>query len=169
MSPTRSIGNSTFSAIGFGAMGISAFYGEVESDEDRFKVCAGPFNNWDFNFPRYSTLPTPLDALSGTRLTSTPTQRCSSGNGSSAPNYNSRSMTDDMCVTSIRFKRTGKRADIFLATKCGLVPEFSVNGTPEYMREAAEASLGKLGVESIDLFYLHVRFPTSGTTTLYLA
>jgi aryl-alcohol dehydrogenase-like predicted oxidoreductase len=28
----------------------------------------------------------------------------------------------------------------------------------KYVREAAEASLAKLGVESIDLFYLHVRF-----------
>jgi hypothetical protein len=38
MTPTRKIGNSTFPAIGFGAMGISGFYGEIESDEDRFKV-----------------------------------------------------------------------------------------------------------------------------------
>ncbi|KAJ6506607.1 NADP-dependent oxidoreductase domain-containing protein, partial [Mycena sanguinolenta] len=36
--PTRKIGNSTFPAIGFGAMGIAAFYGAVESDEERFKV-----------------------------------------------------------------------------------------------------------------------------------
>ncbi|KAF8187597.1 NADP-dependent oxidoreductase domain-containing protein [Mycena galopus ATCC 62051] len=38
MSTVRKIGNSTFSGIGFGAMGISSFYGAVESDEERFKV-----------------------------------------------------------------------------------------------------------------------------------
>ncbi|KAJ6518212.1 NADP-dependent oxidoreductase domain-containing protein [Mycena vitilis] len=38
MTSTRKIGNSTFSGIGFGAMGISSFYGAVESDEERFKV-----------------------------------------------------------------------------------------------------------------------------------
>ncbi|KAF7290399.1 Major facilitator superfamily transporter [Mycena chlorophos] len=38
MSATRQISSSTFGAIGFGAMGISAFYGEVEPDEERFKV-----------------------------------------------------------------------------------------------------------------------------------
>ncbi|KAJ7300912.1 hypothetical protein DFH08DRAFT_724836 [Mycena albidolilacea] len=40
---TRKIGNSTFPAIGFGAMGISLYYyflkrGVVESDEERFKA-----------------------------------------------------------------------------------------------------------------------------------
>ncbi|KAF8177546.1 NADP-dependent oxidoreductase domain-containing protein [Mycena galopus ATCC 62051] len=38
MCTPRKIGNSTFSGIGFGAMGISTFYGAVESDEERFKV-----------------------------------------------------------------------------------------------------------------------------------
>lgn len=39
MSPTdRKIGNSAVPAIGFGAMGISTWYGAVESDEARFKV-----------------------------------------------------------------------------------------------------------------------------------
>lgn len=36
--PTRKIGNDQVSAIGYGAMGISAFYGETESDEERIKV-----------------------------------------------------------------------------------------------------------------------------------
>lgn len=37
--PTRKIGQAAVSEIGFGAMGISSFYGAVESDEERFKVC----------------------------------------------------------------------------------------------------------------------------------
>lgn len=35
---TRKIGSDDVSAIGFGAMGISAFYGQTEPDEERFKV-----------------------------------------------------------------------------------------------------------------------------------
>ncbi|THV02028.1 Aldo/keto reductase [Dendrothele bispora CBS 962.96] len=38
--PPRKIGNASVNPIGFGAMGISAFYGSVESDEERFKVHA---------------------------------------------------------------------------------------------------------------------------------
>ncbi len=40
--PTRKLGGTPVSAIGFGAMGISAPYGAVESDEERFKVRAPP-------------------------------------------------------------------------------------------------------------------------------
>ena len=39
--PTRKIGSDNVSAIGFGAMGISAFYGQPEPDEERFKVGGG--------------------------------------------------------------------------------------------------------------------------------
>ncbi|KAJ6518204.1 NADP-dependent oxidoreductase domain-containing protein [Mycena vitilis] len=50
MSSTRRIDKSTFSAIGFGAMGIasSAFYGAVDSDKERFKVLdAAGCTFWD--------------------------------------------------------------------------------------------------------------------------
>ncbi|GJJ15293.1 hypothetical protein Clacol_009569 [Clathrus columnatus] len=36
--PKRKIGDFEFNAIGFGAMGLSAFYGSVGDDEERFKV-----------------------------------------------------------------------------------------------------------------------------------
>jgi len=36
--PTRKIGTDNVSSIGFGAMGISAFYGQTEPDEERLKV-----------------------------------------------------------------------------------------------------------------------------------
>ncbi|KAG6328348.1 hypothetical protein ID866_10742 [Astraeus odoratus] len=49
--PTRKIGNDDVSAIGLGAMGISAYYGPVESDEERFKVLDAALeygcNFWD--------------------------------------------------------------------------------------------------------------------------
>lgn len=36
--PTRKIGNDVVTATGFGAMGLSAFYGKPLPDEDRLKV-----------------------------------------------------------------------------------------------------------------------------------
>lgn len=53
-----------------------------------------------------------------------------------------------------------RRSEVFLATKFGLawgkdrLPQ-DVNGKPEYVREACEASLRRLGVDAIDLYYLH--------------
>lgn len=54
----------------------------------------------------------------------------------------------------------GRREGVVLATKFGNERaengEFiRVNGTPGYVRQAAEASLKRLGVETIDLYYLH--------------
>jgi len=54
----------------------------------------------------------------------------------------------------------GRREETFLATKFGNVRgpggEFlGVKGDPEYVRSACEASLKRLGVETIDLYYQH--------------
>ena len=56
-----------------------------------------------------------------------------------------------------------RRQDIFLATKFGLAGRFGADGkitmvidsTPEYCRECCGKSLENLGVDSIDLFYVH--------------
>jgi aryl-alcohol dehydrogenase-like predicted oxidoreductase len=54
-----------------------------------------------------------------------------------------------------------KRDGVFLATKFGLsglshaVIAPKSNGKPEYVKEACEKSLKRLGVETIDLYYLH--------------
>ncbi|KAJ7687733.1 Aldo/keto reductase [Mycena rosella] len=60
------------------------------------------------------------------------------------------------------FKRTGKRDDIFLATKFGFVAMTGrvIDGSPEYARLSVEKSLKRLGVDSIDLYYLHRADPT---------
>lgn len=60
-------------------------------------------------------------------------------------------------LSYIRFKRTGKRSEIFLATKFGffLQPDRLINGDPEYVRTAVEKSLKRLGTDYIDLLYLH--------------
>jgi aryl-alcohol dehydrogenase-like predicted oxidoreductase len=55
----------------------------------------------------------------------------------------------------------GRREEVVLATKFGLVRDpanpaaRSVNGKPEYVRKACEASLRRLGIETVDLYYLH--------------
>ncbi|MGB7640105.1 MAG: aldo/keto reductase, partial [Terriglobales bacterium] len=55
----------------------------------------------------------------------------------------------------------GKRDSVILATKFGIVRDPSnpqkrgVNGKPEYVKQACEASLKRLGVEHIDLYYQH--------------
>ena len=53
----------------------------------------------------------------------------------------------------------GKRAKVVLATKFGQVRhpdgKQDVNGRPEYVRDACAASLKRLGVDTIDLYYAH--------------
>jgi len=64
---------------------------------------------------------------------------------------------------SRRFKRTGKRNEIFLATKFGLghgESERFVKADPEYVHEAFNKSMSKLGVDYVDLYYLHRADPT---------
>lgn len=50
------------------------------------------------------------------------------------------------------------RGEVTLATKFGVVQApvgFTVNGRPEHVKEACDASLKRLGIEVIDLYYQH--------------
>jgi aryl-alcohol dehydrogenase-like predicted oxidoreductase len=64
------------------------------------------------------------------------------------------------------FKETGRRKEIFLATKFGNKMingssfNITVDGKPEYVKEACDASLKRLGVDQIDLYYAHRIDPT---------
>jgi aryl-alcohol dehydrogenase-like predicted oxidoreductase len=54
----------------------------------------------------------------------------------------------------------GRRDDVVLATKFGIVREEDgtrrgVDGSPEYVRRACDASLQRLGIDHIDLYYQH--------------
>ena len=54
----------------------------------------------------------------------------------------------------------GRRDKVVLATKFGFVgaigaSDRAIDGSPQYVRKACEASLRKLEVETIDLYYLH--------------
>jgi aryl-alcohol dehydrogenase-like predicted oxidoreductase len=52
-----------------------------------------------------------------------------------------------------------RRQDVVLATKCGIVPgpggPTGVDGSPAHVRESCDASLRRLQVDVIDLYYLH--------------
>jgi aryl-alcohol dehydrogenase-like predicted oxidoreductase len=54
----------------------------------------------------------------------------------------------------------GRRDEVVLATKCGFIAEMpsrrlSIDGSPEHIRRACDDSLRRLGVDAIDLYYLH--------------
>jgi len=55
----------------------------------------------------------------------------------------------------------GRRDQAFIATKFGIVRDAGdptrrgISGRPEYVRAACEASLKRLGIETIDLYYQH--------------
>jgi aryl-alcohol dehydrogenase-like predicted oxidoreductase len=60
----------------------------------------------------------------------------------------------------------GRRDEVFLATKFGIARDVSsgaprIDGSPAYVRAAAEASLRRLQVDHIDLYYLHRVDPTT--------
>ncbi|KAI0654913.1 Aldo/keto reductase [Cubamyces menziesii] len=124
--PTRKIGDSPVSALGYGAMVLLGAYGPRVPDEEQFKV---------------------LDTLHELGYT----------NWDTADAY-----LDNEDMIGEWFNRTGKRNDIFLATKCGLRPEPGkiVNGDPAYIHEAIEKSLKRLGTDHVDLYYLHRADPT---------
>ncbi|KAI9880984.1 MAG: hypothetical protein M1830_009478 [Pleopsidium flavum] len=123
--PTRQLGKNgpQVTALGFGGMGLSAFYGKPTPDEERFGVLDRAYElgelHWD-----------------------------------SADVYG-----DNEDLIGKWFKRTGKRNEIFLATKFGNVftPDGNrtIKSDPEYVKEACAKSLKRLGIETIDLYYCH--------------
>jgi len=117
--PIRKIGDSSVTAIGYGAMGIASAYGKPLPDDERIKL---------------------LDAVYASGCTFWDT----------ADIYG-----DSEELIGKWFKRTGKRNDIFIGTKFGFQPDWTVDGSPAYAKESLERSLKRLGVDSIDLFYLH--------------
>ncbi|KAJ8103535.1 NADP-dependent oxidoreductase domain-containing protein [Lipomyces tetrasporus] len=105
--------------IGYGAMGISAFYEPKLDDEAAFAV---------------------LDKAVELGCTFWDTARI----------YNNNEE-----VIGRWFAKTGKRSEIFLCTKFGIKPDFSTDGSPDYVKKSCEESLQRLGVKTIDLFYQH--------------
>ncbi|KAI9884573.1 MAG: DNA mismatch repair protein [Watsoniomyces obsoletus] len=122
--PKRQLGANgpQVSSLGFGAMGLSGYYGTTDSDEERFKVLDRAYElgctHWD-----------------------------------SADAY-----VDSEDLIGKWFQRTGKRDEIFLATKFGIHMDangMGVRSDPEYIKKACDTSLKRLGIECIDLYYCH--------------
>jgi hypothetical protein len=126
--PTRKLGKNgpEVVALGLGLMGISAFYGAPQPDSERFAF---------------------LDRALDLGAT----------NWDSADIY-----ADSEELIGKWFARTGKRDEIFLATKFankregqGKETKMSVDSIPEYVKQACEKSLKRLGIKTIDLYYCH--------------
>ncbi|CAF1229739.1 unnamed protein product [Rotaria sordida] len=124
--PTRQLGKNgpNVSAIGFGAMGLSAFYGSINSDEERFKVL-------DRAIELGSTYIDTADIYG-----------------------------DSEELLGKYFKKyPHQREKVFLATKFGIFvsPDGarSIRGDAQYVREACAKSLQRLGLDSVDLYYVH--------------
>ncbi|KAF3906470.1 hypothetical protein ABW20_dc0106198 [Dactylellina cionopaga] len=125
--PTRKLGKNgpSVSKLGYGTMGLSVGYGTAKPTEERLKV---------------------LDAVveNGCYFIDT-----------------SDAYGDSEDLLGQWFKQNpGLREKIFLATKFALKwnPETNVLGVsndPEYIKSAIESSLKRLGVDHIDLFYVH--------------
>lgn len=63
----------------------------------------------------------------------------------------------------------GRRDQVVIATKCAIIRDphdpmrRGVDNRPEYIRACCEASLTRLGIETIDLYYLHRHNPDSAS------
>ncbi|TDK29561.1 aldo/keto reductase [Luteimonas terrae] len=122
---TLGLGGPTVSALGLGCMGMSAFYGGRGSDADAIAVIHHALDQ-------------------GITLLDTADMY--------GPHTN-----EELVGRAI----DGRRDDVFLATKFGIQLDPSdpqargINGRPEYVQQACEASLRRLKVDTIDLYYQH--------------
>ncbi|KAM7217092.1 Aldo-keto reductase yakc [Rhypophila decipiens] len=128
--PTRTLGTTgrKITSIGFGLMGLSAGYGPVGTDEERLALLD---RAWELG--------------------------CT--NWDSANVYG-----DNEDLLGKWFKlHPERRDDIFLATKFAITYEMGADGTPKFgtnstaknAKDSCEKSLKRLGVERIDLYYVH--------------
>ena len=125
----RILGNDlSVSAIGFGAMGLSEFYGDTD---DNISL---------------SVLKTVIDT--GVNFIDT-------------ANLYGRGHNERLLGHFLARLGNAQREQIKVATKCGIDRAENnayarrINNQPEYIRRCCHESLQRLGVERIDLYYLH--------------
>lgn len=128
--PTRMLGTSlSVSALGFGAMGMSEFYG-------------------------------PSDDIASLTLLHEAAER--GVTLIDTADLYGRGHNELLIGELLRARRMLRNAGrLKIATKCGIerpaggTPQRRINNTPEYIRRCCETSLKRLGVECIDLYYIH--------------
>jgi aryl-alcohol dehydrogenase-like predicted oxidoreductase len=127
--PTRALGRPnglTVSAVGLGCMGMSDFYGAVPDDDAE----------------SIATIHRAIEL--GVTFFDT-------------SDMYGRGANEELVGKAI----ADRRGQVVLATKFGIVRQGadpmvrSLNGHPKYMHQACEASLRRLGVDHVDLYYLH--------------
>jgi len=128
--PTRKLDDTQVSALGLGTMGMSAFYTHKEDPVEAEKKH--------------------LEIL---------TRAADLGNTFWDTSDIYGPFTNEELIGKW-FKLTGRRKEIFLATKFGISFNFEtkqrvIRGDREYIRQALDASLKRLGTEYIDLYYQH--------------
>ncbi|GAA3438540.1 aldo/keto reductase [Kutzneria kofuensis] len=118
--------------IGLGCMGMSQFYGDADERESVATV--------------HAAIDAGIDHFDTSDIY---------GAASGVPSRNGFGHNEDLLGRAIG----GRRDEVVLATKfgCRLHPDGGVtfDGRPEYVAEACEASLRRLGVDHVDLYYLH--------------
>lgn len=127
--PQRKLGQHlTVSAIGYGTMGLSEFYGNVDAAQAR------------------TILHKVIE--SGVTLIDT------------ADMYG-RGENEKLIGTVLKTLPACEREQLTIATKCGIDRSSStgynrnINNRPEYIRKCCDESLTRLGIEQIDLYYIH--------------
>ncbi|CAK7230010.1 hypothetical protein SBRCBS47491_007442 [Sporothrix bragantina] len=129
--PTRTLGRDgpAIAAVGFGLMGLSTAYGTPGTDDERLALLD---HAWEIGATNWDT----------------------------ADFYGDN---EDLLGKWFA-KHPERRADIFLASKFALgfgirpdtnEPGITITSTPEYCRASCEKSLKRLGVDHIDLYYVH--------------
>ncbi|WP_223649274.1 aldo/keto reductase [Hymenobacter psoromatis] len=126
---TRQLGRSgpTVSALGLGCMGMSDFYGQPD-DAESLRTLARALE-LGVNFLDTADMYGPY--------------------------------TNEELLGRFLQEDKTRRAKVLLATKFGIVRDpsnpakRSVSGRPEYVRQAAEGSLKRLGTDHLDLYYQH--------------
>ncbi|KAF5535887.1 alcohol dehydrogenase [Fusarium mexicanum] len=115
-------------ALGFGLMGLSAVYGPIENDEKRLAVLD---RAWELGYTNWDTANAYGDS--------------------------------EVLIGKWLKLHPERRADIFLATKFAIKTgvndkgewNFWADNSPEFFNECLEGSLQKMGVDYVDLYYVH--------------
>lgn len=145
--PVRKLGKNgpNVTALGYGCMGLSAFYGKPKPDPERFALLDKLYAEGELFWDSSDVYLDNEDLLGECLRRHLPESRARL-TGVIPPGKWFESNPD-------------KREHIFLASKFALRSDDQgnrwVDTTPEYCRQACEKSLSRLGVKHIDLYYAH--------------